>query len=40
MQQASNVVDTLGRLRRNYGLWIILGLMALESGLAPRLYEL
>lgn len=38
MQQ--NIVDAAGSMLRRYGLWIILGLMALEIFLARRRGEL
>ena len=40
MQQASGVVGTLTHLVGKYGVWIILGLMVVEIGLARRRGEL
>lgn len=40
MGRTSNMVDTLARFMGKYGVWIILGLMVLEIGLARRRGEL
>jgi len=36
MQQVNSMQSTIERLARRYGLWVILGLMALESFLEWR----
>lgn len=36
MQQVNNIQSAIERLARRYGLWVILGLMALESFLEWR----
>lgn len=40
MQQTGGVVDTVSRIAGKYGVWIILGLMVVEIGLARRRGEL
>lgn len=40
MEQSGGMVDTLGCVMGKYGVWIILGLMVVEIGLARRRGEL
>ncbi len=40
MQQTDGIVEAVGRLAGKYGVWIILGLMVVEIGLARRRGEL
>ncbi len=40
MQQTGGIVETAGRFIGKYGVWIILGLMVVEIGLARRRGEL
>lgn len=40
MNQSSNLVDSVGKFVGKYGVWVILGLMALEIGLARKRGEL
>lgn len=40
MNESTDLVHTLGWIAKRYGVWIVLGLMALEIGLAFRRGEL
>ncbi len=40
MQQTDGIVETVGSFIGKYGVWIILGLMVVEIGLARRRGEL